>query len=494
VSFDLSKIDVSLYSLFFLFLFFITMYVSRTKEVTVESYFFANRNINWLVLGASFLISNIFSLFFLVITSAEMNAGLVISCSVVSIVMVVILGWFIGPRYLKIKIHTIPEYFEKRFGRNCRLFLSTLYVFFNISIRLMILLISGSVIIHTLTGADSFSLLFFFLVVTGAYVIVDGLHAEMYASVIQIVIVVVSLLGFLVWLNYHDGILAQLSNDISFNTSSASTWTGLVVGIPILFFWFWCADQFIIQKVMSARDAVNARKAALFSGFLQIVPILIFIIYGFLLSIFSRENTFNGTLRESFSFSSLPNNLQWGVIITVAAIMMAAFASILNTTSLLITFDFYRSFKTTASDRTLVLVGRITTMVLLLYAILLIPISQTMDFSICLKLFKSLAYFGAMISSVFVISLFNKRIQTSGVLWTLYIGTVIILIRATMDIFITGIHSENVMLKCFAQSNFLDFAVFVFVTSIIILFVFDRIIKLQKNVILKKRSKNLEIR
>jgi solute:Na+ symporter, SSS family len=482
VSLDLSRIDVSLYSLFFISLFLITMYVARTKEVTVESYFFANRSIHWLVLGASFLISSIFSLFFLGLTTAGMNTGMVISCGIVSIIMVVILGWFIGPRYLNTKIHTIPEYFEKRYGRNCRVFVSALYVFFNISIRLTILLVAGSVIINNLTGADSFSLLFFFLIITGAYVLAGGLHAEMYAGVIQIIFVALSVFAFLGWANQREGLFGQLSNVLSFKISSVSTWTGLVIGLPVLFFWFWCADQFIIQKVMSARDVVNTRKAALFSGFLQIIPVLIFIIPGFILSIFFKENIPNGTLQATFSFGALPNNLQWGVIIAVAAIMMAAFASLLNTTSLLITFDFYRIYKSAATDRALVLVGRITTMALLLYAILLIPITQTMDFNICLKLFKSLAYFGALISAVFLISLLNKRIQSPGVMWTLYAGTAIILTRAIIDVFFTSIHFENITTEWFAQSSFLDFSVFIFVISIIFLFVFDKINNSHKSI------------
>jgi hypothetical protein len=111
-----------------------------------------------------------------------------------------------------------------------------------------------------------------------------------------------------------------------------------------------------------------------------------------------------------------------------------------------------------------------------------------------MKLFKTLAYFGGMISAVFVISLINQRIQAPSVLWTLYSGTVIILIRATMDIFFTSIHFEKFLFEWFAQSSFLDFAVFIFLVSIFFLFFFDRIIRSYKYNIRKSQVLKLETR
>ena len=141
--FGLSTIDVLLYFLYPISLISISMYVSRTKEVTVESYFFANRNIHWLLLGISFSTTCIFSPYIFGLSSPVSSPGLAIVYGVISAIMLVVLGWFLAPLYLRTKINTLPEYFEKRFNRTCRYFLSALYIFYNIFVRLMIILVAG---------------------------------------------------------------------------------------------------------------------------------------------------------------------------------------------------------------------------------------------------------------------------------------------------------------------------------------------------------------
>jgi SSS family solute:Na+ symporter len=449
------------------------MYVSRTKEVTVESYFFANRNTHWFVLGLSFITSWIFSLYFLGLTFAGSTSGLVAAYVVVSAFMLVILGWFLAPRFLNIKINTIPEYFEKRFDRNCKFYISALYIFYNVFLRLIIILVAGSVFISNIAGIDAFSSLLIILIITGIYVIIGGLQAEIYVNIVQVLFIIIGVLGFSVWVIIQSDRMPSILDRIaSFDVSSEPSWMGLIFGLPIMSFWFWCADQFIVQKVLSVRNVNSVRKAVLFSGSLQIILILL----GIIAIALSSSTSSDELVHTLFSNSFLPDSLHWGLVIAVAAVLMSSFASLLNTTSLLITFDFYRAHKPLASDRKLVLVGRMTTMILLLYAILLIPVSQIMDFGLCLKLFKILAYFAAMIVAVLVISLFNQRIHAKSALRTLYAGTGIILVRSVLEIFLNNNQGlGNNLLNLFVKSDFLDFSVFIFSLSILFLFVFNRI-------------------
>jgi SSS family solute:Na+ symporter len=159
----------------------------------------------------------------------------------------------------------------------------------------------------------------------------------------------------------------------------------------------------------------------------------------------------------------------------MVAALTAALASLFNSTSTLITFDFYRTFRPASSDRKLVLVGRLTTMVLLFFSILLIiPISQTMDFNFCLKLFRAFAYFAAMISAIFVISLVNQKINSASALLTLSIGTGIILSRTILEIFYPDQFFSSTILNWFARSNFLEFCTAIFLLSTLFLFGFNR--------------------
>ncbi len=485
--FGLSTIGVFLYFLFFISLISISMYVSRTKEVTVESYFFANRNSHWLVLGISFLTSCIISPYILGLTAYGSTSGIAIIYGIISVIMLIVLGLYVAPLYLKNKIKTLPEYFEKRFSRSCKFYLSALYIFYNIFIRLIIILAAGSIFINTITGVDAYSSLLFFLIITGIYTIIGGLRAEIYVNVVQVLFIALGAIGFFIWiLNQNTEIpqiiykISSLSNLVP-TASSEFSWAGLLFGLPIIGFWFWCADQFMIQKVLSVRNIDSIKKATLTSAFLQTIPVLIFLIPGIIIiSVFQNEAS-NEAMISFFSGGTVPEGLRGGLIIAVAAILTASFASTFNSTSMLVTFDFYRSFKPNASDRKLVLVGRLTTMILLFCSILLIPVSQSLDFSLCLKLFKTLAYFSSMVAAVFITGLLSQKITAISALLILCLGTIVIFVRGFIEIVITDINSDNFLVRWFTQSKFLEFSIFIFLFSIVLLFVLNKLTWVQNS-------------
>ena len=475
--FGLSTVGIFLYFFFFISLISFSLYVSRTKEVTVESYFFANRDIHWLMIGISLLMSSLFSPYLLGLSLAGFASGLPIVYGVISGIMLIVLGWFLVPLYSKVKINTLPEYFEKRFNRNCKFFLSALYILSNIFIRLMIILIAGSIIINAVSSIDAYSCLLFFLIITGIYIITGGLKAEIYINLILLSFILLGALGLLGWILYQgNGISLSIDKFVSlsnFQTGTGFTLPGLILGLAIIGFWFWCADQFIVQKVLSIRNISFARKATLFSGFLQIIPVLIFILPGAVLITLPQSTTLGG-LNTLFSVGVLPESIKATIIIAIAAGLMSSFASLFNSTSILITFDFYRSLKPTASDRKLVLVGRLTTLILLVCSILLIPLSQSLDFSSGLKLFKIFSYFSAMIAAVFLVSLISRKINSATALMALTVGTVLILFRAMIEI--SGDYSfEGSLISWFAQSGFFEFSIFIFLSSILFMFVFNEL-------------------
>jgi SSS family solute:Na+ symporter len=465
------------------------MYVSRTKEVTVESYFFANRNIHWLLIGISFSTTCIFSPYFFGIGSPVSSSGVAIIYGLVSAVMLIVLGWYIAPLYLRTRINTLPEYFEKRFNRTCRYFLSSLYIFYNIFIRLMIILVAGNIFINTVTGADAYSSLLFFLIVTGIYIIIGGLRAEIYVNVIQALFIALGIAGFFIWISGH-GIDFEIYKNASlsfFNSDSEFTWTGLIIGLPIIGFWFWCVDQFMIQKVLSIRNSFSVRKASLATILFQIIPILIFVLPGIVVVTLFPGTPSKEALNALFSNNYLPESLQGGLIIAIAAILMASFAGLFNSTSHLITFDFYRNLKPKASDRKLVLVGRLTTMVLLLCSITLIPVSQAIDFSLCMKLFNVFAYFSSIVAAIFLLSLISKRINSISVITTLSVGTIIILLKASFEIFFSDYTIGNSLMNLFSGLGFLDFSIFIFFLSVLSLILFSKVEGLQNLVKILKQ-------
>lgn len=479
-------ISLFLYVLYPVSLIYISMFVSGTKYMTIDSYFFANRNMHWFLLGISIFTTCICSPYIFGLTAVGLASGLPLIYVLISVIMLTILGWFLIPLFFKIKIDTIPEYFEKRFNKPCRFYLSAVYILSNIFIRLLIVLVAGSTFINLITGLDAYSSLLFFLVVTGIYITIGGLQAEIYVNALQIIFIIFGIIAFSGWAvqqGISDNIVDQnatLQAGINFAESDFE-WTGLILGLPVIGFWFWCADQLIVQKVISVRTVNSARKATLVSTILQILPFLFFILPGIFLT-FLHDQASENSLFTLFANGNLPDSIKLGLILAVASALMASFASLFNSTSALITFDFYRAFKPTASDRKLVLVGRLTTMTLVFCSIILIPVSQSIDFGVCLKLFKILAYFVSMIASVFIIGLVNKKITGKSALLTLYLGTCIILVRAAFELFYYQNSFESVFARIFIHSGFFDFSFFMFLLSTFCLFAFDKLSRINKHV------------
>ncbi len=472
---DLSVTGVSLVFLLFFSLIFFTLFVSRFKEIAVSGYFFANRDTHWLVLAASFLTTWLSGLYAFGLLVRGLNTTWVIVYGALSILMLFVLGWFLGPLYMKMGINTLPEYFERRFGRNCRLFLSSLYILGNIFVRLIVILVIGSVLIGKIAGVDPFAPLLFFLFVTGVYVIIGGLRAEVFASIIQGVFVILMMAVFAQWAagqNVLDNSALQRPTGLSYFSGGGdgTHLASAALGLPVIGFWFWCGDQFIVQKVLGAGSAYLLRKATVAHGLLQVIPVAAVAVIGtaFLPGILPE-----GAPDALMAAGPIPDIIRVGLLLAVAALLMALFASVFNTTSLLITFDFYRSFKPSASDRTLLFVGRMTTIILLLFSILMIPIAQAMNFAMCFKLLEFFVYFSALVTAVLLASLITRKIRSLSAMLTLHVASAIILVRAAIEILYPGGNFQSALLSAFAGTGSLEFAVFIFLTSIALLFVFN---------------------
>jgi len=472
--FGFSAVNILLYFLYPVSLIAISMYVSRNKEATVESFFFANRKIHWLISGISLLTTTLFSPYIFGFSSSGLNTSLPIVYGIISSAMLIVLGWVLVPLYLKFQINTLPDYFEKRFNRSSKYSLSALYVISNILLRLLPILALGGAYLREIAGLDSYSILLFFLVITGIYVLIGGLETEAYVNIVQVLLISLAVGVFSFWVIGRGEGLRAIELRTSFPNSEFTT-AGLILGLPIIGFWYWSADQFIVQKVLSVQNSSSVKKATIISVFLQIIPVLVLLVPGIVLYELSKNQSSSATLHGLFTSVAIPEGLAGAITIGVVAALMATFANIFNSTSSLVTFDFYRSFKKEASDRELVLVGRMTTMVLLLIAILLIPISQTISFNSCLTLFKVFAYFASMVAAIFLVSLASKKINAADAMITFYVAALLIAFRAIGEIFFSDYSFENNIIQWFAQESFLEFSVVVFGFSIFFVFVVDKV-------------------
>lgn len=476
-----------------LFLLSVGIYISITKEMNSERYFFADKNIHWFILGISVLTTSFFSPYVFGLTLSGYNSKLPLSYGLISVIMIFLLGWLLAPIYSKMRIYTLPEYFEKRYNRACRFFVSTLYILTNIFVRLFLTLIICNILIRTFTDLDTYFSLLFFLLITGTYLIIGGLKAEIYVSIAQILFIAVVTLGFTYWFfiqkqginpgTYNTSTLPLFNSSISPKISTVE----LIIGLPIIGFWFLCADQIVIQKILSVRNLNSIRKASIVSIIFQIIPILIFILPGLITTNLFPNNTSEEIFRKLFNEGFLPKSLRIGLILSIVLAMTASFANFFNSTANLITFDFYKTLKSDASDRELVLVGRITIILLLFISILLIPITQPFDWIFYLKLFYSFVYFVALIAAILICGLIFKSIKASNAFSVLCICTAIILFKLIHELYFNNSSSVG-LFYWFVHSAFLEFSIFIFLFSSFLLIVFSRInwVKIKVAVLIPK--------
>jgi SSS family solute:Na+ symporter len=250
-------------------------------------------------------------------------------------------------------------------------------------------------------------------------------------------------------------------------------WTGILFGAPILGIWYWCTDQFIVQRVLSAKNISHARKGTIFGGFLKLTPIFIFIIPGIIAFALAQQGLVNlegdpDKALPAIINDFLPNGLKGLVLAGLLAALMSSLSSVFNSCSTLFTIDFYKKFRTGASEKELVWVGQIATIVLVVISLAWIPLMRSMmEGSSFYQYLQSIqAYISPPIAAAFLLGLFIKRINARGALFALWTGFILGVARLVLE-YLTN---EKILalasgswLEYLVTMNFLHFAIFLFV-------------------------------
>ena len=261
-------------------------------------------------------------------------------------------------------------------------------------------------------------------------------------------------------------------------------WTGMLFGAPILGVWYWCTDQYIVQRVLSAKDVSNARRGALFAGYLKLLPVFLFFIPGVIayalmqkgMISYSMDNADQAlpTLITEF----LPAGLKGLAIAGLLAALMSSLSSAFNSSSTLLTIDFYQKYKPNASEKDLVRFGRIATIILVVVSLGWIPfMNALMGGGIFHYLQSVQAYISPPIAAVFLLGLFYKWINAKGAIVTLWAGFAVGIFRLVMEFMSNSgsiIISEGGPLAYFLSINFLHFALFLFLFCAAVLMIVSK--------------------
>lgn len=420
--FSLHTVDVVTIVVYIIAIMGIGIWVSRKTE-TSDDYFLAGRSLTWFFIGSSLLASNISSSSLIGMAGSAYKSGIsVYNYEWMAGFVLVIFAVFFIPFYLKSRVFTMPEFLERRFDFRSRYYFSAMTIVGNIFIDTAGSLYAGGLVIQLLYPEVPFVLAVTALaLIAGAYTVVGGLKAVVYTDAIQAVllifgaILITAIAFFKVgsWENAMSATTPEMMSLIKPASDDFLPWPGLVFGVPLLGFYFWCTNQFMVQRVLGAKDINHARWGSLFAGFMKLFVIFIMVFPGiFALSLYPDLPAQPGYTPDLvfpvLLFDLLPIGIRGLILVALIAAIMSSIDSTLNSASTLVTMDFAKKLKPNMDQKQLVLIGRIVTFAFMIISAIWAPMIRNFP-SLWEYLQSVLAYQAPPFVAAFVLGIFWKR-------------------------------------------------------------------------------------
>ena len=459
----LSTFDWTIIGFYFFILLSIVFYASRNQKTSTD-YFLAGRNVGFFAIGASIFASNIGSEHIVGLAGQGASTGLAMAHYELHAWIVVLLAWVFVPFYYQSKVFTMPEFLEKRFGKEPRWILSIVSLIAYVLTKVSVTVYAGALVFETLLpdtfgspenafwiGAIST------VTLTGIYTVAGGLRAVLFTDSLQAIILIVGSFAITYFGLEKLGGFDELQLFASQNVAQYALWRplsdpdfpwlGILIASPIVGIWYWCTDQYIVQRTLAAKDLKSARRGALWGAFLKVWPVLIFLIPGLIgaalfekgLLIISTGD--NGKILGDHVFPAmvatlLPEGLRGLVVAGILAALMSSLSSLFNSTATLFTFDVYKKLRPFASDKRLIQVGRIATLIVVILGLLWIPIMPLISKGGLYQYLQSVqSYLAPPITAVFLLGLFNQRINNKGATWGLLLGFLLGMLKLFIQAF-----------------------------------------------------------
>ena len=397
-----------------------------------DDYFLAGRNVGWFVIGASIFASNIGSEHLIGLAGSGASGGVAVAqFEILAGLILLLLGWLFVPFYLASGVFTMPEFLQKRYSEGPRLYLAILSIVGYILTKISVTVAAGGIVFEVLMGINFWTGALIIVVITGVYTVFGGLRVVLYTDVLQMFVLIggavsVTIIG-LGSVGGWEGMVSSVSAESMSLWRDVShpefPWTGILFGAPILAVWYWCTDQFIVQRVLSASSSSDARKATILAAYLKQLPLFIFVLPGVIaMAMVSRGQL---VLEEpdqalpTMVMTLLPVGLKGLVAAGLLAALMSSLSSVFNSSSTLFTMDIYRRFDPNADSHRLVVVGQIATAVIVALALLWIPFMDLISGQLFTYVQSVQAYISPPIAAVFLGGILWKRANAAGAIGTL---------------------------------------------------------------------------
>lgn len=480
----MGSLDWIVIAIYFVVLAAIAIWVMSKKQKDSEDYFLAGRNVGWFIVGASIFASNIGSEHLVGLAGAGAESGMPMAHYELHAWIVLLLGWVFLPFYSRSGVFTMPEFLEKRYNAKARRFLSVISLVGYILTKVSVSIYAGGIVFEALLGIDFWTGAIMTLLVTGIYTVIGGMRAVVYTEALQTFVLIGGALAVtLIGLN-HEAIggwsgLKEIVGSEHFNMwkpydHPKYPWTGMVFGGAIVGIWYWCTDQYIVQRVLTAKNLKEGRRGAIWGGFLKILPVFLFLVPGMVAFALSKQGVLTydnpNAVLPVMVRELLPNGIRGLVAAGLLAALMSSLASVFNSCSTLFTIDIYKKLRPLATEKKLVAMGRIATAFIVVLGFAWIPVMKNAPGTLYDYLQSVQSYIAPPITVIFLFGIFYKRINSAGAMATLWVGLIIGMFRLTLDTITTFKGTEFTgFLGSVASIPFSHFAIVIFVICVIVL-------------------------
>jgi SSS family solute:Na+ symporter len=486
-----TPLDWTALGAYFALLLALTWWSIRRNRDTVDDYFLAGRHLGWVVVGASIFASNIGSEHLVGLAGSGATSGVALAHFELHAWCLLVLGWVMVPFYMRSGVYTMPEFLERRFSPAARWMLSLISLVAYVLTKMAVGIFAGGVVFQVLLPAVHVDILPLGLsfgtfwigsvavvVLTGLYSVLGGMRAVAYTEAVQTAVLVVGSLLLTVFglaeLGGWGALRAALGPEM-FNLwkpivpagvegtwapvheagrmawyfNQGYPWPGMLLCAPIIGLWYWCTDQYIVQRTLGAKGEREARQGTIFAACLKLLPLFIFIVPGMIAVALARSGRMPllaplvgpdgapvvAQTQAAFPLmvqAVMPAGLRGVVVAGLLAALMSSLAGAFNASSTLFTLDFYQKLHPSASQARLVWVGRTATTVMVVIALLWIPVIQgargLYDYLQGIQ-----AYLAPPIAAVFFLGVFFRRLNAAGCLAALVAGFALGLFRLAVD-------------------------------------------------------------
>ena len=531
----MTSLDWAMVALYFSVLLGVAWWVVKKGKNTADDYFLAGRNLSWWIVGASIFASNIGSEHVVGLAGSGASDGVALAHYELHAWCLLLLGWLFVPFYMRTRVFTMPEFLEKRFSVESRYVLSIVSIVTFIVSKIAVGIFAGGVVFATLLpelqiNVGTLHVSSFWvgsiavIVLTGLYTTLGGMRAVAYNDAVQVFVLILGSLLLTVYgliqLGGWDRLRELCGSDmfnlwkpmnppgvegswapvIERNAAGQLTrqawyfnqqfpWLGMAICAPIIGMWYWCTDQYIVQRALGAPNETEARRGSIFAAFLKLFPVYLFIIPGLICFALAKSGAYpelshivdaSGKpipheAQAAFPLMVkylLPSGLRGIVVAGLLSALMGSLAGVFNACSTLFTVDIYEKWNPGASQAQIVRTGRIATSVMVLIAILWLPVIQGAQ-GLYNYLQAVQGYLAPPIFVVFFFGVFWKRLNAQGCLWAMIVGFIVGVFRMAVDTPVTlGLrtgYDEGSFLWIVNNINFQYFSVLITIISAIVM-------------------------